>query len=146
MGNILHNQKNIFEAITIVLSVTFVQLTPGVQMFSIGTAQLFFFSFVILSRNNSFTYGVLVSSTVNKSYCTCREIIEYYFDRRIPFLNSHMRNCSSKIAVLGMFSIFWKLSGIWEELGICVSRMENFVWSSRSATSRLMMSCPRSRT
>ena len=146
MGNILYNQKNIFEAITIVLNVTFVQLIPGVQRFSIGTAQLFFFSFTILSRNNSFTYAVLISSTVNKRYCTCREMIEYYFDRRIPFLNCHMRNCSSEIAVSGMFSIFGKLSGIWEELGICVSRMENFVWSSRSATLRLMMSCPRSRT
>ena len=98
MGNILYNEKNIFEAITIVLNVTFVQLIPCVQRFAIGIAQLFFFSFVILSRNNSFTYGVLVSSTVNKSYCTCTEIIEYYFDRRIPFLNYHMRNYMKKIA------------------------------------------------
>ena len=30
-GNILHNQENIFEAITIVLNATFVQLIPDVQ-------------------------------------------------------------------------------------------------------------------
>ena len=146
MANILYNQKNTFKVITIVLNVTFVQLIPGVQMFSIGSAQLFFCSFIILGRNHSFTYAVLVSSTVNKRYCTGREIIEYYFDRRIPFLNCHMRNCSSEIAVSGMFSIFGKLSGMRDELGICVSRMESFVWSSRSVALRLMISCPRSRT
>ena len=98
MGNILCNRKNIFKAITIVLNVAFVQLIPGAQRFSIGITQLFFFSFIILCRNNSFTYAVLVISTVNKSHCTCREIIEYYFDRRIPFLNYHMRNYMKKIA------------------------------------------------
>ena len=97
MGNILYNQKNIFEAITIVLNVPFVQLIPGVQRFSIGTAQLFFCSCTILSRNHSFTYVVLVGSAVNKSHCTCREIIEYYFDCGIPFLNCHMRNCTNKL-------------------------------------------------
>ena len=119
MGNILYYYEDIFEAITIFLNITFVLPTPNVQRFSIGTAQLFFCSFIILSRNDSFTYAVLVSSTVNESYCICREIIYYYFDHRTPFLNCHLRNYMKKLFlrnsilrdVFYIFKIVWNLGG-----------------------------------
>ena len=121
MGNILYNQENIFEAITIVLNVTFVQLIPDVQRFSISTAQLFFCSFTILSRNDSFAYAILISSTINESYCICREIIDYYFDNGLPFLNCHLRNCMKKLFlrnfilrdVFYMLKIVWNFRGAW---------------------------------
>ena len=132
------------------MNVTFVQLIPGVQMFSIGSAQLFFFSFIVLSRNNYFTYAVLVNSNVNKSCSTFGKslntilTVEYQF--WIVAWKIVWRNCSSEIAVSRMFSKFGKSWGTWEERGICVSRMESFVWSSRSVALRLMISCLRSRT
>ena len=57
-----------------------------------------------------------------------------------------MKNCSWETFFAGMFSLFCKLSGIWDELGISVSGMEHFVRSSRSVAQRLVISCLISRT
>jgi len=70
--------------------------------------------------------------------------IKYHF--RIVTREIVWRNCSWETSFSRMSSTFWKLSEIREELGICVSRMESFVWNSRSIALRLIISCLRSRT
>ena len=65
-------------------------------------------------------------------------IIEYHF--WIVTWEIVWRNYSWETSFSGMSSIFWKLSGIREELRICVSMMESFVWGSRSFALRLTIS------
>jgi len=117
----LNNQKYIFETVIIILNITFVELIFDIQRFCIGTTQLFFYSFTILSRNDSFSYAVFIGSIVNESYCICREIIDYYFNQRIPFLKGNLRNGIKKLFfwdfvlwdVVNILKIVWNFGGTW---------------------------------